>query len=146
MASTSDLDIRSIRSGAVSGRDTAGFGGRLFYSTDAGAEKLERDSGSAWVVMTFSQHTSTKVGFFSVTPVVRASAITQTYSTTSRTHAAYTADPESGAYTGAADGEAKLVDLNALRVAYENLRVAYESTSQLLNAVVDDLQAYGLEQ
>jgi hypothetical protein len=146
MANLNDLDARATGSGAVSTRPAAAFAGRLFYSTDAGAEKLERDSGAAWAQITFAQHTSTKVGFFSVTPVARAAAITQTYSTTSRTHAAYTANTQSVAYTGATDGEAKLVDLNALRVAYENLRVAYESTSQLLNAVIDDMQAYGLEQ
>lgn len=48
---------------------------------------------------------------------------------TKQTLAAYTTDPESSAYTGAADGEAKLTDLNSLRVAYENLR-----------AMVDDLR------
>jgi len=71
----------------------------------------------------------------------------QPYSTTSRTHAAYVADAESVAYTGSlVDSEAKLADLNALRVAYENLRVAYESTSKVLNQVIDDLQALGLLQ
>lgn len=45
--------------------------------------------------------------------------------------AAYTADPESVAYTGQASGVAgttyaKVADLNALRVAYENLRAGYE--------------------
>lgn len=39
----------------------------------------------------------------------------------------YTPDDQSAAYTGAADGEAKLADLNALRAAYENLRAAVES-------------------
>jgi hypothetical protein len=146
MADLNLLDKRAMMKGAASGRPTAAYAGRLYYSDDAGGEVLERDTGAAWVKLTFSQHTSTKVGFFSVTPVVRASAITQTYSTTSRTHAAYTANTQSSAYTGAADGEAKLADLNALRVAYENLRVAHESTAQLLNSVIDDLQAYGLEQ
>lgn len=86
------------------------------------------------------------IGFFSTTPIARTAAYTQTYSTASRTHAAYTSDTESVAYTGATDGEAKLADLNALRVAYENLRVAYESSSKVLNQVIDDLQAYGLLQ
>ena len=55
-----------------------------------------------------------KIGFFAGTPIVKQSFI------------AYTANNQSAAYTGAADGEAKLADLNALRVAYENLRLAYE--------------------
>ena len=39
---------------------------------------------------------------------------------------AYTADAEATPYVGATDGEAKLDDLNALRVAYENLRSDHE--------------------
>ena len=44
-----------------------------------------------------------------------------------QTGPAYTADDESAEYTAAADGEAKLSDLNALREAYENLRAMCES-------------------
>jgi hypothetical protein len=43
-----------------------------------------------------------------------------------QTLAAYTTNAESSAYTGATDGEAKLSDLNDLRVAYENLRTAFD--------------------
>ena len=43
-----------------------------------------------------------------------------------QTTLAYVSDPEAVPYVGAADGEAKLTDLNALRVAYENLRVSYD--------------------
>ena len=87
-----------------------------------------------------------KLSWFGATPQARPSAYTQTYSTASRTMAAYTADAESVAYTGAADGEAKLADLNALRVAYENVRALAERTAQVLNQVIDDLQGYGLLQ
>jgi len=38
----------------------------------------------------------------------------------------YVSDPEAVPYVGAVDGEAKLNDLNALRVAYENLRISYD--------------------
>ena len=60
-----------------------------------------------------------KIGFFAGTPIVRQSFI------------AYTADNESVAYTGIDNAQAEtpyaqLTDINALRVAYENLRVAYE--------------------
>ena len=41
---------------------------------------------------------------------------------------------------------ATVADLNALRVAYENLRAFVEDGIQMLNAVVDDAQAYGLLQ
>lgn len=87
-----------------------------------------------------------KLSVFGVAAVLRAAALVQTYSTANRTLAAYTSDTESVAYTGAADGEAKLADLNALRVAYENLRVHHESLAQFVNALIDDMQAYGWSQ
>ena len=74
----------------------------------------------------------------------KRAAYTQTYATADKTLSAYTADVESGAYTGATDGEAKLVDLNALRVAYENLRAFVEDLAGVVNAHTDDLQAYGM--
>lgn len=91
------------------------------------------------------------LAFYGVSPVVRASAITQTYSTSTRTLAAYTPDSESGAYTGIDNAQggtpyAQLTDLNALRVAYENLRAFVENSVQVMNAVIDDFQLNGLEQ
>lgn len=56
----------------------------------------------------------------------------------------YTSDPESTPYTGALDGEAKLADLNALRVAYENLRTHHENTMACLNSVMERLQGIGI--
>ena len=91
-------------------------------------------------------HDGTTVGFYGVTPVTRPTAYTQTYSTADKTLAAYTPDVENAAYTGAADSEAKLADLNALRVAYENLRAFTEDLAQQHNSLLDDLQALGLIQ
>lgn len=73
--------------------------------------------------------------------IVDRQAFTQTYSTADPTLATYTADDESAAYTGAAgDSEAKLADLNALRVAYENLRAHHEDLAKFVNSLVDELQ------
>lgn len=86
---------------------------------------------------------------FNAAPIAKPAAYTQTYATASRTHGAYTPDVENVAYTGSpadAPSTAKLADLNALRLAYENLRVSHESTKAVLNQVIDDLQAYGLLQ
>lgn len=69
--------------------------------------------------------------------------LVQTYATTGTTLAAYTPDDESAAYTGAADSEAKLADLNALRTAVENLRASHESLLKCFNALVDALQTRG---
>jgi len=91
------------------------------------------------------------IGFFGATPVVRATALTQTYSTADRTLSAYTADDESVAYTGIDNLQAgtvygQVADVNALRVAYENLRALTEDLAAFVNALVDDMQGYGLEQ
>jgi hypothetical protein len=88
--------------------------------------------------------TAPRIGFLGAAAVARAAAYTQTYSTAARTMPAYTTDAESGAYTGAADGEAKLADLNSLRVAYENLRANHDAIIQVINAIIDDAQANGL--
>ena len=74
---------------------------------------------------------------------------TQTYSTANRTIGAYTPDAESGAYTGVTNLElgsvyATVADVNALRVAVENLRAFVEDAAQALNAVIDDLQSSGI--
>lgn len=97
----------------------------------------------------YGANTSAKNSWWGATPVARTSAYTQTYSTTTRTHAAYTADNESVAYSGIDNAQggsvyATVADLNALRTAYENLRAAVESAKNLLNQVIDDMQTYGI--
>lgn len=89
-----------------------------------------------------------KIGFYGVTPVVRPAAYTQTYATTTRTLGPYTSDPESTAYTAPTllSESAKLTDLNALRVAYENLRGFVEQLAGVVNSMVDDRQLDGLAQ
>jgi hypothetical protein len=75
-------------------------------------------------------HKGEKVGFFDAPPVEQAGAYTQTYSTAARV---VTETP--AAITGA-PAEA---DHNALRDQVEAL-------TKVVNALVDDLQAYGLAQ
>jgi hypothetical protein len=72
----------------------------------------------------------------------------QTYATADATLSAYTPDTESVAYTGLASGlggtpYASVTDVNALRVAVENLRSFTEDAVGLLNAVVDYFQTRG---
>lgn len=93
--------------------------------------------------------TTQKIGFWNAAPVVRPSAYTQTYSTADKTLGAYTADDESAAYTGIDNAQAGTVyatvaNLNALRTAYENLRLFCEDAVKMLNSVVDDGQAIGI--
>ena len=96
-------------------------------------------------------HDGSKVGFFGVTPVSQPAALTQTYSTADRTLSAYTPDSESSSYSGIDNAQggsvyAQVSDLNALRIAYENLRALVEDLAQFVNAITDDLQTLGLEQ
>ncbi|MDR3621602.1 MAG: hypothetical protein P4L85_19785 [Paludisphaera borealis] len=93
--------------------------------------------------------TTQKLGFWNATPIVRPGTYVQSYATNTRTLGAYTSTPASTAYTGVASGQtgtpyAQAADLNSLRAAYENLRVFSENTTQLLNALVNDLRAMGL--
>lgn len=88
-----------------------------------------------------------KIGFFGVTPVVRPTAITQTYATTSSTHANVTqiAAPAggtgatAGAYDTAAHRDAMITSVNAAMTDIANVK-------QVLNIVIDQLQALGLLQ
>jgi hypothetical protein len=88
-----------------------------------------------------------KIGFFGVTPVVRPTAFTQTYSTATATHAAVTqlAAPAggtgatAGAYSTAANRDLMIASINAARTDIANVK-------QVLNQVIDQLQALGLLQ
>lgn len=93
--------------------------------------------------------TTQMLGFWNATPVARPGSYVQTYTTNTRNLGAYTAAPASTVYTGLASGQAgtpyaQASDLNSLRAAYENLRIFSENTTQVLNALVNDLKAMGL--
>jgi hypothetical protein len=88
-----------------------------------------------------------KIGFFGLTPVVRPTAITQTYATASATHANVTqlAAPAggtgvaAGGWSTAANRDLAIVSINAARTDIANVK-------QVLNQVIDQLQALGLLQ
>lgn len=74
---------------------------------------------------------------------------TQSYATADKTLSAYTPDTETAAFTSLGAGVAtvlnttdiaKLSDLNALRVAYENLRAFTEDLAKFVNSIVNDLE------
>lgn len=84
-------------------------------------------------------HAGNKIGFFNTTPAVQ-----QSNPGVDGGGGSYVANVQSSAYTGAADGEAKLADLNALRVAYENLRLGFQALQTSTKQVEDRLVLYGL--
>ena len=96
------------------------------------------------------------IGFFGVTPVARASAYTQTYSTADKTHATPTAQALS---MSVGTGDTTVQDVGTsfnqttlnnnfrdLVNQVNNLRNDHLDLAQLVNAIIDDLQAYGLLQ
>lgn len=149
---TSGTNLTAAEAGAVE------YDGTELYFTRASARlKVLLDTPVDGTNITFGATTGTKlgtattekIGFWNATPVVRPSAWTQTFATADKTISAYTSDPESSAYTGIDNLQAGAVyatvaDLNALRVAYENLRAMAEDVQQGLNALIDDMQTIGL--
>lgn len=102
-------------------------------------------------------HDGTTVGFYGVTPVTRPTAYTQTYSSTTRTHnnqsqstltdgTLGTATTTINAVSGTGD-DTTINDNGATLVAeMNNVRADVSNLKQLVNQVIDDLQANGLLQ
>lgn len=97
--------------------------------------------------------TTQKLGFYNATPVVQPSAYTQTYATADKTHAAPTAAAltvADGAGTndntiGAITGDASVIAaVQELADEINKLVADVADTKQLVNSVIDDLQALGL--
>jgi hypothetical protein len=96
------------------------------------------------------------IGFYNVAPVARAGAYTQTYSTADKTHANATA---ASVTHGVGTADATVDDVGAsfsqttlnnnfkeLTTQTNALIADVADAKQLLNSVIDDLQAYGLFQ
>ena len=102
--------------------------------------------GASDPVVLFSMN-STGLSFFDVAPVARPSAFTQTYSTADKTHANVTqvtppaggTGATAGAYDSAANRDSMITSITAGAADLLDLK-------QLVNSVIDDLQALGLLQ
>lgn len=91
--------------------------------------------------------TSQKLGFFNASPVAQRSAYTQTYSTADKTHAnlTVTAVATTGASTAAAAaGYTTKTQANNIVTAVNALKEDLKDVKQVVNSVIDDLQALGL--
>jgi len=93
-------------------------------------------------------HTGAVISEYGAGGATRGGPFVQSYATADPTLSAYTPDVENAAYTGLASGlggtpYASVTDLNALRVATENLRTFVEDAVALLNSVVDYFQTRG---
>lgn len=86
---------------------------------------------------------SQKIGFWGITPIVQPSAYTQTYSTADKTHATLTS-ASIGAFTGGVVGFLDAAERDNVRTQVNNIRGDILDVKQLVNSIIDDLQAMGL--
>ncbi len=148
----------------------AGFGSRMSWLLQS-ATVVDRAAGAIdvlWVVATDASRTSrmvlsaadkvglregiriegtgsqAKLGFYGVAAVVRPTAYTQTYATASRTHSNLTAS--SLTYSGGSYGYNSAANAQAVMTQINNLITDVANVKQVLNSVIDDLQANGLLQ
>lgn len=90
-------------------------------------------------------HDGANVGFYGVAPVARAGAYTQTYATADKTHAAFTS-ADLAAFTGGSVGFLDAAERDGVRTQFNALRADVADVKQLVNSVIDDLQAIGVAQ
>lgn len=92
-------------------------------------------------------HDGTTFGLYGVAPVARPAAYTQTYATAARTHAAQTsADFPAGGAGTAAGGWSTAANRDLAIARFNALRADLTVVKNLLNSVIDDLQANGILQ
>ena len=85
------------------------------------------------------------LGFFGIGPVARPTAYTQTYATADKTHANFTS-ADLAAFDGGLVGFADSAERDNIRTQFNALRADVADLKQLVNSVIDDLQALGLLQ
>jgi hypothetical protein len=98
--------------------------------------------------------TTQKLGFYNATPIVRPSAYTQTYSTADKTHANFTSSDITGitsSTTGSALAEPSATytqsemqqNFRRLQDQHNLLKADLADAKQIINSLIDDLQALG---
>ncbi len=130
------------------------IGSLMTFNTSVGARVITIGGGVAADSVQVGGVASAKVGFFNTTPAVRQTAFTQTYSTATVTHSNPTATTLTAA-SGTSDGTVADVggafnqttlnnNFQDVATAINALIVDVANAKQVLNKVIDYLQAYGL--
>lgn len=89
-------------------------------------------------------NTADKFGVWGATPVARGTAFTQTYSTASHTQSNLTAsNPPAGGVGATAGAYDTAAHRDAMITSLTNLIADHTNTKQVLNALIDDMQAIG---
>ena len=120
--------------------------GRFRIRVSGDSMTIQRSSGAGWSGGTSRiEINGTGIGFFAVTPVAQGSAYTQTYATADKTHNAITSADFPAGGTGAAAGGWDTASNRDLAITRFNaLRAEVIDLKNLVNSVIDDLQALGL--
>lgn len=157
------LDVGGLR-GVYTGNGTTQTSDLVFLVSNAGApvEKARLSGAGVFTVPSGITAGNSTFSVFGVAAVARASAVTQTYSTTTRTHSNPTAVSvtnntggtitttlaaiTAGASYAQGDMTATKNALASLADQHNKLVADLANAKQLLNAIIDDLQLYGLEQ
>lgn len=93
----------------------------------------------------FGTGTTQKLSFWNAAPVARGTAFTQTYATASHTQNNITAsNPPAGGTGTAAGGYDTAANRNAMITSLTNCIADVANVKQVLNGLIDDLQAIGL--
>lgn len=105
------------------------------------------DSSNESAVTIASGHTKIagNVGFNNIGPIARPAAYTQTYATATRTHSDLTST-NPATYAAGSNGYSNAAMASAVHAAVIAHRTDIANIKQVLNQVIDDLQAYGLLQ
>jgi len=114
--------------------------GTFYLSAQTGEAAVLQVSGSG---MNEIEVGPAKIGVFGTTPASQTAAFTQTYSSASRTNPAMTSADLAITASSGGWGYSSEAEANSVETELNALRDDVESTKDLLNQVVDDLQTYG---
>lgn len=146
---TTNIGIRVSASGATNNWAIDVTGGGILFA-DGVHFTIGQTTGTK-----FGTSTNDKIGFFDATPIIQPTAITQTYSTTSATHAARTAATLTDSSGGTANttvaavsgsgADATINDNFAdITAQINNLITDQQNTAQVVNLFLDKIQSLGL--
>ena len=140
------ISVATIESGTDKAGGTLYLDGGLSSGTGLSAVEIRTcPAGSTGAtdntLTTIFKARGDTLGLWGVTPVVRPTAYTQTYSTATKTHSNPVAATVTD--TNGLAGFLAAADRTALVTAVNNLITDLANTKQVLNQVIDDLQGFG---
>jgi hypothetical protein len=143
------IDSSSSTTGAVTTAGGLGVAKKLYVGSDLsiGGDTTIADAKNIVLNTTtgtkIGTATTQKLGFYNATPIVRGTAFTQTYSTAATT-ITQTAMTDPAAYGAGTNGYSTAGQASAIHAEVIALKANMVVTQNVLNGVIDQLQALGL--